>query len=109
MNAQPAAIGYNPLRILDLANNHVSPAKKAIYHFSKVDLLRLAESLLELPASALADTLRLDHLSATSGHVHGQADGTPAVRILGRSNWHPTLRAAIDEDRFQPAAKDEDQ
>jgi hypothetical protein len=95
--------------ILDLANTHAGTPERAVYHFTKRQLLALARELLEL-APASPDTARLNALAEAAGFMRGTSAGAPAFRVLGNDSWHPDLRVAIDDSqRARAIAAKEDQ
>lgn len=91
--------------ILDLANRQVSTPAKAVYHFTKRELLELAGKLMRLGRNS-DDSARLDALAEHAGVVRGTSAAAPAFRILGSDQWHPDLRSAIDDSRRGPVKSD---
>lgn len=56
MTARPKRCPLPPVTILALANTHTTPKIKAVYSFSKRDMIVLAEAMSGMPISVLPST-----------------------------------------------------
>lgn len=84
----------------DSADNHTIFPAAAFREFvdGHANLMFRLTQLNKAHASAQpTDTARLDRLGEMAGYMRGTSEGEPAYRVMSRSSWHPTLRAAIDE------------
>ncbi|NHZ83405.1 hypothetical protein F2P44_29680 [Massilia sp. CCM 8695] len=97
MTAKSTRCPLTPVAILDLANAHAKSKAKALYSFSKRDVIAFAEAVAAVTTQTGEDTARLAALSGSSGFVTGRDAGEPAYRMLGTDAWYTDLRTAIDQ------------
>ena len=98
MTTRPTRCPLTPVAILDLANTHTTSTTKAIYRFSKRDVIAFAGAIAAAASKAGEDTMRLDVLRGSAGFVTGYDAGEPAYRMRGSDEWHADLHTAVDKN-----------